>query len=770
MSNHYLKIRNLLLLCTIFFYMQTGAQCVQPSSLTVTSKGIAHAKFGWMAQQPQPAGGYEWQLLNAASQTIQSGTVQTASLLVTTLQAETAYTLKVRAVCAQDNSSEWASSAVTTLSLISNKEGQIGTGANASTLFGASYGPIMYANIPQRNGSVANMLFTSAEMQQLQIPSGASITGVAFDKVNAAYGGDNYPDLRLRMFAKNSVATGPLSTTTTYADILGSHTEVMDNPAYDLPPTIGWIDFNFTTPIAYTGGGLELATAMYQNGQTAQFSTYVIWQFTSGYQDYMIGAWPINTVPMDSNLILNHNSGSGQYKNRPNIKFLYKINNQPTAITVKTQNNIAAAISQNDGTLQLVSAVTPAHVNQQTVWKIISGAEFATINDNGLVSAIANGTVTIQGLSAENAALTGEVTITITNQLIPISDVTITVANNAAPAITTDDATLQLSTTILPANANQNVNWSVITGNGLATVDANGLVTALNNGTVTVKAVSVEDAAKFDTIDITISGQTVPVTTIAISVANDAEAVITTDNGTLQLEAEIAPTNSTQAVEWAVISGTAFATINQQGTVTGVNNGMIIVQAKSTDGSDVTATIVIYISNQIVTPTSLTITIEGDAQPVITANAGTLQLNVNALPVNGNINVIWSVVSGETFASVDEDGLVTATANGTAVIKAASTDNAQINDTIEITVSGQVLGRDDFSKKEIVIYPNPATTAITIDAEETVTLVTIYNTLGQKVAEAAANSINVEKLSQGTYSINVTLANGSTFTKKIVKQ
>jgi len=768
MSNCYLKIKSLLFICTVLFYLQMDAQCVQPSSLTVTSKGIAHAKIGWIAQQPQPANGYEWQILNATNETIQSGNSQNAFVLITELQNQTAYTIKVRSHCDTATYSEWSTQNFTTLGLISQNEGIIGTGANATPLFGASYGPIMYANIPQRNGSVANMLFTSQEMQQLNIPSGANITGVAFDKVNAAYGGDNYPDLRLRMFAKNSTSVGPLSTTTTFGEILGTHTEVMDNPAYDLPPTIGWIDFNFNTPIAYTGGGFELATAMYQNGQTAQFSTYVIWQFTSGYQNYMIGAWPINTVPMSENLILNHNSSN--FKERPNIKILYTVANQPTAITVKTQNNIAAAITQNDGSLQLVSAITPSHVSQQTVWKIISGAEFAAVNANGLVSAIANGTVIVQGISADNATLTGQVEITITNQLIPITNVNITVANNAAAAITADDATLQLSAAILPANANQNVLWGVTSGSEFANVDANGLVTAKNNGTVTIKATSIEDATKFDTIDITVSGQIVPVTSIEISVADDAEPVITTDNGTLQLEAFVLPANSDQNIVWSVISGTAFATISQDGIVTAVNNGMIIVQAKSADGSDITATLVINISNQIVKPTSLTITVEGDAQPIITTNAGTLQLNVIALPVNGNTDVTWSIVSGAAFAGVDENGLVTAIANGTAVIKAESTDNIQITDTIEITVTGQVLGTDKFTKKDIVLYPNPAKTIITIDTDATVTSVIIYNILGQKVAEANTNSINVEKLSQGTYSITVVLVNGSTFTKKIIKQ
>lgn len=89
----------------------------------------------------------------------------------------------------------------------------------------------------------------------------------------------------------------------------------------------------------------------------------------------------------------------------------------------------------------------------------------------------------------------------------PIASVAIQVEANAAPAITTNGGTLQLSATILPATADQQINWSLADESTLATIDANGLVTAVANGTVTVKAVSVTDNTKSDTLEIVISNQ-----------------------------------------------------------------------------------------------------------------------------------------------------------------------------------------------------------------------------------------------------------------------
>jgi len=97
-----------------------------------------------------------------------------------------------------------------------------------------------------------------------------------------------------------------------------------------------------------------------------------------------------------------------------------------------------------------------------------------------------------------------------TAQVQPIVDITsvaIATQGNTPAAITANEGTLQLTATIAPSNANQNVTWSIIDGSEFATINTTGLVSAAENGTVTVRATSIADDTKFDEIEITISGQ-----------------------------------------------------------------------------------------------------------------------------------------------------------------------------------------------------------------------------------------------------------------------
>lgn len=94
------------------------------------------------------------------------------------------------------------------------------------------------------------------------------------------------------------------------------------------------------------------------------------------------------------------------------------IDNPVTAITVTTENNLDAAISEEAGTLQLIATATPAEGNQEVSWSVASGATFATVDNNGLVTALQNGIVTIKAVSAENSSIFGQIQIEITNQPI----------------------------------------------------------------------------------------------------------------------------------------------------------------------------------------------------------------------------------------------------------------------------------------------------------------------------------------------------------------
>ncbi|MGV6861769.1 MAG: Ig-like domain-containing protein [Putridiphycobacter sp.] len=90
-----------------------------------------------------------------------------------------------------------------------------------------------------------------------------------------------------------------------------------------------------------------------------------------------------------------------------------------------------------------------------------------------------------------------------------------------------------------------------------------------------------------------------PVNAITVQGQGGA-STITTDGGTLQMEATVQPTNaSDQTITWSVTNGTGSATIDANGILTAQTNGIVTVVATANDGSSITGSANITISNQI---------------------------------------------------------------------------------------------------------------------------------------------------------------------------
>lgn len=87
-----------------------------------------------------------------------------------------------------------------------------------------------------------------------------------------------------------------------------------------------------------------------------------------------------------------------------------------TSVAITTQGNVPAAITTNEGTLQLIATVNPSNANQTVTWSIVDGSEFATINTTGLVSATDNGTVTVRATSTADDTQFDEIEIIISEQ------------------------------------------------------------------------------------------------------------------------------------------------------------------------------------------------------------------------------------------------------------------------------------------------------------------------------------------------------------------
>ncbi len=89
------------------------------------------------------------------------------------------------------------------------------------------------------------------------------------------------------------------------------------------------------------------------------------------------------------------------------------------------------------------------------------------------------------------------------------------------------------------------------------------------------------------------------VTAITIGSENDA-TTIATHEGTLQLSAIIVPEQATdKTVTWSITNDTGTATMDQNGLVSAAESGTVTVQVVSNSDSDVTAELILTISNQV---------------------------------------------------------------------------------------------------------------------------------------------------------------------------
>jgi hypothetical protein len=111
----------------------------------------------------------------------------------------------------------------------------------------------------------------------------------------------------------------------------------------------------------------------------------------------------------------------------------------------------------------------------------------ASVNQSGLVTAVADGTATI---TAESEGQTGTASITVET---PSSAPVASVAVSPSSATLAVDATVQLDVVLEDADGHElsgrDVTWSS-NGEGVASVDQTGLVTAVSEGTATITAES----------------------------------------------------------------------------------------------------------------------------------------------------------------------------------------------------------------------------------------------------------------------------------------
>lgn len=225
-------------------------------------------------------------------------------------------------------------------------------------------------------------------------------------------------------------------------------------------------------------------------------------------------------------------------------------------------------------TNKLTATVLPTNAtNKKVVWSS-SDTSVATVNQEGLVSAIAVGKVQITASTQEG----GVKAVCEVEVVQPITKITLNSSetSNATESSLYINETLQLSASVQPSNASyKSVLWTS-SNPTVATVDQNGLVTTLSAGSTTITA-SAQDGTGIE------SSCLITVWLHAESVTLNQTSVRLYEGNQKKLIATVLPNEANKGVTWQS-SDESVASVSQSGLVTAHTAGTSQITATTKDG------------------------------------------------------------------------------------------------------------------------------------------------------------------------------------------
>ncbi|MBR6283236.1 MAG: Ig-like domain-containing protein, partial [Muribaculaceae bacterium] len=272
------------------------------------------------------------------------------------------------------------------------------------------------------------------------------------------------------------------------------------------------------------------------------------------------------------------------------------------------------------------------------------------------VTAMGTGTATITATTADGTNLTATCLVTVVQ---PVTGITVA----PATATLTVGGTAQLTATVTPATAtNPAVTWKS-NAPTVATVSSTGKVTARGVGTAVITATTKDGTELSATCQVTVVQ---PATSIALNKTETTIAVGLTET----LVATVLPDNATnKAVAWTTSDATV-AVVDQNGTVTAVAAGQAVITATTTDGTNLSASCQVTVTEVLATSLSLNKTFVG------LVRGETVTLTAIVQPDDTTNPAVEWTSNDATIATVDQNGTVTAKAVGMTTIIARTTDGS----------------------------------------------------------------------------------------------
>lgn len=284
-------------------------------------------------------------------------------------------------------------------------------------------------------------------------------------------------------------------------------------------------------------------------------------------------------------------------------------------------------------TVQLTTQLTPMQATNKKVTWISINEDVATVSENGLVTAVSNGTAIIRAVT-EDGGYSAEIEIECT---VPVESVSI---DNKTDSVY-EDSYRFFNYVVTPSNAELTEVTFLSSDSSVAEISNDGIMKAVAPGKVTISVLTA--CGKSDSFELTVN-EYIPVESITIEKTevslNIAEKV--------KLNATVSPANASESDVYWYSEDDSIATVDENGMVTAHKAGKVNIFATNAD-DNVSAVCNVIVTGSVAsirTPSVTTISY-GDVIILHTDITG-------ALPAGASIK--WDASNGNFAMDVSSDG------------------------------------------------------------------------------------------------------------------
>lgn len=129
-----------------------------------------------------------------------------------------------------------------------------------------------------------------------------------------------------------------------------------------------------------------------------------------------------------------------------------------------------------------------------------------------------------------------------------------------------------------------------------------------------------------------------------------------------------------------------------------------------------------------------------------------------------NVAYVWNY-DGKT-SNADSIVLTNVQKNTDVQLQARNTQtNCMASTWITVTTYLDIQGAQNAN---INLYPNPTVNVLNVESNDAVSMIEIFNEIGQQVVSSRNTTLDLSHLTKGTYTVRVVLENGTIVTKKVI--